>query len=121
MIDSNLIHMFLSSCKSHIYEIHASIAAILTVVIMSFLKMPIKSKILEIADHIYQDNKMKISKYLLIKRMNLIVILCTMIISLIIFPIIAFISPLIVFSMKTCILTWIFSLAIYAVYDQLIN
>ena len=39
--------LLLSYCKSHIYELHALLAATITLVAMHFVKKPVKEKIAE--------------------------------------------------------------------------
>lgn len=41
------MRLLLSYCKSHIYELHALLAATITLVAMHFVKKPVKEKIAE--------------------------------------------------------------------------
>lgn len=115
------MRILLSYAKSHIYEIHAIIAATLAFLSMFIIKKPIKKHINAVVDKkAVQNVKWKEHKGLYTKRCNMIIIFLTMLLSFALFFIISLISPLIQFSLFTAILSGVFALTEYAVYDQFV-
>lgn len=115
-----MVHKFLSYSKSHIYELHALLAAMVAFLIMLVVKKPIKKWIDSYVDKKAQSNsKWNDNKALYRKRLNLILIICTIIVSMLVYNLLTHISPLIQFSSVTTFLSAVFALDIYAVYDQL--
>ena len=114
------MHLILSYCKSHIYDLHALLAATITFFLMFGLKIPIKNRIeawikkkieVNIAwEHKYQQYK---------KKAHILIILLVIILAGAIFGIISYISPLIHFSWHMMGMSGVFALAEYAIYDQL--
>lgn len=114
------MHLILSYCKSHIYELHAILAATLTFLLMFPLKKPIKDWTRKyVSKRAHRSEKWKKNEDLYRKRMNLLVIFTTIILSMALFGIVSYLSPLIHFSWYTAILSASFSMAEYAVYDQI--
>lgn len=111
------MHLFLSYAKSHIYELHAALAATITLLVMQRIKRPIKAQIWN-----YVSNQAKAAGREIknCKRYNLPVLLLAFLVAFIIFSLLALISPLIRFSFPTAVLSGIFTLAEYALLDQIL-
>ena len=116
------MRLFLSYCKSHIYELHALLAATITFFLMFEIKKPIK-----IWTHKYvtekarKNQKWSKNKKLYNKRCNMLVVITTIIIAAIVFVFFYLVSPFISFSLHMTWLSGAFALAEYAVYDQTIG
>lgn len=110
----------LSYAKSHLYEIHALFAATFVVVLMSFIKEPIKRKILQSVDKKIQAKpELAQKRRLMVKRRNMLLILLTMLLSFVAFTLMAMASPLIEFSFPTAVMSGVFALCEYAFWDQI--
>lgn len=112
--------MLLSYAKSHIYELHALMAATLVVVLMSFIKEPIKRKIVQSVDRKLKEKpELADKRKRMIKRRNMWLILLTMLLSFVAFALMAMVSPLIEFSFPTAVMSGVFALCEYAFWDQI--
>ena len=110
----------LSYAKSHIYELHALMAATLVVVLMSFIKEPIKRKIVQSVDRKLKEKpELADKRKRMIKRRNMWLILLTMLLSFVAFALMAMVSPLIEFSFQTAVMSGVFALCEYAFWDQI--
>lgn len=110
----------LSYAKSHIYELHALMAATLVVVLMSFIKEPIKRKIVQSVDRKLKEKpELADKRKRMIKRRNMWLILLTMLLSFVAFALMAMVSPLIEFSFPTAVMSGVFALCEYAFWDQI--
>lgn len=115
------MRILLSYAKSHIYEIHAIIAATITFLSMFIIKKPIKRRIINFVDKkAVQNVRWKEQKRIYTRRLNLIIIFITMLLSFSIFFILSLLSPFIHFSMFSALLSGIIALTEYAVYDQFV-
>ncbi len=114
------MHKILSYAKSHIYEIHALMVATFVVVLMSFIKVPIKRKIVQSVDRTIAGRPELIEKRRrMIKRRNMWLIVFTMLLSFGAFSLVALISPIIQFSFPTAVMSGVFALCEYAFWDQI--
>lgn len=110
----------LSYAKSHIYDIHAVIAATITLVLMYFIKRPIKQGIASYVNKKSEtDLKWQENKALYIRRCNMVLILLTMVIAYVIFFVLSLISPLVEFSAPTACMSGVIALVEYACIDQM--
>ena len=117
---SLLIHKVLSYCKSHIYELHAVLAAMITFAVMFPIKKPLKRKLAKWVERKAAKNESwKQHKTLYKKRVNIIVLFIAVVLSYAIFSLISLISPLIYFSWITAFLSAVFTLNLYALYEQI--
>jgi len=110
----------LSYVKSHLYEIHALLTATFVVVLMSFIKEPIKRKIVQSVDKKIQAKpELAQKRRLMVKRRNMLLIVLTMFLSFVAFTLVALVSPLIEFSFPTAVMSGVFALCEYAFWDQI--
>lgn len=110
----------LSYAKSHIYELHAILVATVAVVLMFFIKKPLKKWIAKQVDNrIVRNPELSENRRILIRRGNLLVIVLTMLLSFGLFWVASMISPLIEFSFPTAVLSGVFALCEYAFLDQI--
>lgn len=110
----------LSYAKSHIYDIHAVIAATITLVLMYFIKRPIKHRIASYVNKRAEtDLKWQENKAIYIRRCNIVLILLTMVIAYVMFWVLSLISPLIEFSAQSACMSGVFALVEYACIDQM--
>lgn len=110
----------LSYAKSHIYELHAIIAATIVVVLMSLIKGPIKKQIVKAVDRRLETRpEYSDRRELIIKRCNMLLIVLTMCLSVIVFGVLAVLSPLIEFSFPSAVMSGVFALCEYAFLDQI--
>ena len=116
------MRIFLSYAKSHIYEIHAMIAATIAFLSMFIVKKPMKEHISNfVARKATKNGKWEEHRKLYTRRCNIIIIVFTMLLSCFLFLIISIISPLIQFSMFSAVLSGTIALTEYAVYDQFVS
>lgn len=114
------MRLFLSYCKSHIYDIHAVLAGTLALILVLLIKKPIKERIAGMvakraeSDERYRENPGKFRK-----RYNGILILIDMVFSFLFFVLLSVFSPFIQFSFPTAIMSGVISLAEYAFLEQL--
>lgn len=114
------MHIFLSYAKSHIYELHAAIVAVVTIFTMYQIKAPIKRRVVEKVDSMLLKSPEKEKKRrIYIQRGNGVLIFLAMVLAFLFFSIVALISPLIHFSVETGIMSGVFALAGYAFWDQI--
>ena len=110
----------LSYAKSHLYEIHALFAATFVVVLMSFIKEPIKKIIVQSVDKkIKKKPDLMQKRRIMVRRRNMLLIMLTMLLSFIVFALVALVSPLIKFSFPTAVMSGVFALCEYAFWDQI--
>jgi len=110
----------LSYAKSHIYELHALLVATFVVVLMGFIKEPIKRKIVQSVDKKIQSKpELTQKRKRMVKRRNMLLIVLTMILSFFVFALVALVSPLIEFSFPTAVMSGVFALCEYAFWDQI--
>lgn len=110
----------LSYAKSHIYEIHALMVATFVVVAMSFIKVPIKRKIVEAVDRkISERPELADKRKRMIKHGNMWLIVLTMLLSICTFALVAMLSPIIKFSIPTAVMSGVFALCEYAFLEQI--
>ena len=114
------MRLFLSYCKSHIYDIHSFIAGTLTLVLVFIIKKPIKKRIAEMVEQRARcDEKYRENKETYIKRYNGILILIVMLIAFLFFGLLSVFSPFISFSVPSAIMGGAISLTEYAFIEQL--
>ena len=130
------MRLLLSYCKSHIYELHALLAATITLVAMHFVKKPVKEKIAETVEEKRNrepeekrnrepeekrnrepEKKRDWAGYR--RRCNLLVLVLALLMAFLVFILLSLLSPLITFSLPTMLLSGVFALAEYAVWDQI--
>ena len=110
----------LSYAKSHIYEIHALFVATFVMVLMSLIKEPIKRKIEQSVDKKIQSQpELAQKRRIMVKRRNMLLIVLTMLLSFVVFFLMAVVSPLIEFSFPTAVMSGVFALCEYAFWDQI--
>lgn len=110
----------LSYAKSHIYELHALLVATFVVVLMSLIKEPIKRKIAQSVDKKIQSKpELAKKRGIMVKRGNMLLIVLTMLLSFVVFTVVALVSPLISFSFSTAVMSGVFALCEYAFWDQI--
>lgn len=109
----------LSYAKSHIYDIHAVLAGMIVLVLMYYIKKPIKARVVLYVDaKIRQNPKLSGKRKVLQKRYNAIIILFTMILALGVFTILSLVSSMIEFSFQTGLMSGVYALCEYAVVEQ---
>lgn len=117
-----LQHIFLSYCKSHIYELHAILAAVITFFVMFPIKRPIKRMTKQYVEKKAKENeKWEKNRRLYQKRCNMLVLITALAVAMLVFTILSMVSPFIHFSFYTGVLSGAFTLALYALYDQVIG
>ena len=117
-----VVHLFLSYCKSHIYELHAVLAATITFFLMFPIKAPIKRKLADYVERrAAEDEKWNENKKLYRKRCNMVVLFLAVLLAAFIFLLVSMISPLIDFSAYTALLSGALTLTEYAVFDQVVG
>ncbi len=114
------MRLFLSYCKSHIYDLHSILAATITFLLMFLIKKPIKKRI---ADKVEQkalaDEQYSQKKDSYIKLWNGVLVLITMVLAFIIFELLAVFSPMIHSSYPSALMSGAIALTEYAVWEQL--
>lgn len=109
-----------SYTNSHLYEIHAVIAATITLIILYVIKRNVKYRIDQYVERRAIENvDWQENKELYRRRCNMLLIVLAFGISFVVFCIVSLISPLISFSVFTGFLSGTFCLTEYAVIDQL--
>lgn len=118
-----IIHMFLSYCKSHIYDLHALLAATIAMILMVFIKKPVKRKIDEhverksAADPEYAAYRREHRK-----NWNFVIMLITGAVSLAVYFVIETVSPMLEKrSIQSALICIAFAFTEYAVIDQFIG
>ena len=113
------MRIFLSYAKSHIYEIHAVFVATIVVILISTIKAPIKASIARMVDKKLL-RKPKLQKYRkrIIRRCNMLFIILALCMAIVLFGIVSFVSPMIQFSFPSAVLSGVFALCEYAVWEQ---
>ena len=80
------MHLFLSYCKSHIYELHALLSATITFFLMFEIKKPIKEWTHKyVAEKAQKDKKWRENRQLYYKRCNMLVLIAAILIAAIVF------------------------------------
>lgn len=109
----------LSYAKSHIYDIHAVVAGTLVLVLMYYIKKPVKAWVEQyVNEKIRQNPELEKKRKLFLKRYNMVIILLTMVLAFLVFTILSFVSPMIEFSFQTGIMSGVYALCEYAILDQ---
>ena len=110
----------LSYAKSHIYEIHAIMAATITLVIVFCMKSFLKRRIKDFVEKKAAENMLwNANKEIYLKRCNGIILILMIVIAFLIFTLEALVSPFIDFSLWTAFLSGAFALTEYAIMEQL--
>lgn len=108
-----------SYAKSHIYDIHAVLVGTMVLVLMNFIKKPVKSRVEQFVDAKIQKNpELGEKRKIYLKRYNAIIILLTMFLAFVVFAMLSFLSPMIEFSFQAGIMSGVYALCEYAVIDQ---
>lgn len=119
-VDKENMRKILSYAQSHIYELHALLVATFVVVLMSFIKEPVKRKIVQSVDRrLAQRPKYVDKRKKMIRRRNMLLIVMTMLLSFVVFCLVAAVSPIIRFSFPTAVMSGIFALCEYAFWKQI--
>lgn len=114
------MRIFLSYAKSHIYDIHAALVAVITIIAMYYIKRPIKQRNEKHVDEMLARNSgLESKRSLYLKRANFVIIPLTVVVAFGIFTIVSVISPLIHFSLETAVMSGAFALAGYAFWNQI--
>lgn len=114
------MRLFLSYCKSHIYDIHSIMAGTLALALMFLIKKPIKERIAAVVEQRALNNeKYRLRKEIYLKRYNGILVVLVMLIAFLFFGILSVFSPFIHFSVPSAIMSGAISLAEYAFIEQL--
>lgn len=110
----------LSYAKSHIYELHALMAATIVVVLMFLIKGPIKKQIAQRVDKTLAVRpELSAKRNVLIRRGNMLLIALTMLLSVFVFALLAAVSPFVEFSFPSAVMSGVFALCEYAFLDQI--
>ena len=76
------MHLFLSYCKSHIYELHALLSATITFFLMFEIKKPIKEWTHKyVTEKAQKDKKWRENRQLYYKRCNMLVLIAAILIA----------------------------------------
>ena len=111
------MRLLLSYIMSHMYDIHAIIAATVVVAVMSYIKVPVKRILACMVERRVEKNiKLEKKKGLLLRRYNLLLIV--FVLSVPVFTILSILSPFIQFSWQSSLMTGVFALCIYAFIEQ---
>ena len=114
------MHLLLSYCKSHIYELHALLAATIVFFLMFPIKKPLKEQIRQWVDKKAQQNqKWQKNRRLYTKRCNMIILVLAFLLSVVVFAMLSLVSPLIEFSVFMAGMSGVFALVEYALFEQL--
>ncbi len=114
------MRLFLSYCKSHIYDIHSIIAGTLALALVFMIKKPIKERIAAVVEQRAQkDEGYRQRKEIYLKKYNGILIVLVTLIAFLLFGILSVFSPFIHFSVPSAIMSGAISLAEYAFIEQL--
>ncbi len=114
------MRLFLSYAKSHIYDIHAVLVAVLTILAMYYIKCPFKEKNEKRVDEkIAEKPELQSKRYLYIKRANFVLIPIAFLLAFCLFAVSALISPMIHFSVESAVMSGVFTLAGYAFWEQI--
>ena len=106
--------------NSHIYELHALIAATITLFILYRIKDRVKHSLDAFVDRQARfDEKWMENRKLYQHRSHMVLILLVFVIAFFLFGIIAFLSPFIRFSFYNAVLSGVICLTEYALIDQL--
>lgn len=113
------MRIFLSYAKSHIYDIHAALVAVITIFAMYYIKKPIKQRNEKRVDEkIAANAQLESKRWLYLKRANFILLPLTMALAFLLFVLVSGLSPLIHFSAESAVMSGVFALAGYAFWDQ---
>lgn len=109
-----------SYAKSHIYDIHALLAATFAVFLLYLIKKPIKKYLESCLDKRLQKRPEKKEKRELYrKRCNMLLIVLAVAISFVLFGIFSVLSPMIHFSVQSSLMSGVFALCEYAFIEQI--
>lgn len=113
------MHLFLSYAKSHIYDIHAVLVAVITIITMNYIKNPIKQRNrMHVDERLAADSALEGKRRLLLKRANFILLPLTMVLAFFFFAVVSVLSPMISFSAGSAVMSGVFALAGYALWEQ---
>ena len=116
------MRLLFSYIMSHMYDIHAIIAATVVVAAMSYIKVPVKRILACMVERRVEKNiKLEKKKGLLLRRYNLLLIVMVFVLSVPVFAILSILSPFISFSWQSAVMTGVFALCIYAFIEQVSN
>ena len=117
-----MIYLILKYTKSHIYELHALLAGILSFLLMLQVKKPVKKWLTAYTDKRCAESR-KWARITLVfrRRLGMSLIALDFLISAAVFCILAMLSPWIHCSTKTMWLSGFLSLTVYALYDQMFS
>lgn len=111
---------FFSYLMSHMYDIHAIIAAAVVVALMSYIKVPVKRKLADMAEHRRKKKgEAEEAMPLLLRRYHSLLIVLVFVLSVPVFAVLSLLSPFILFTWPSSLLTGIFALCIYAFWEQI--
>lgn len=111
---------FLSYLMSHMYDIHAIIAATVVVALMSYIKVPVKRKLADMAEyHRKKKGEAEEVMPLLLRRYHFLLIVLVFALSVPVFAVLSLLSPFIFFTWPSSLLTGVFALCIYAFLEQI--
>lgn len=114
------MRIFLGYAKSHIYDIHAALVAVITIFTMYYIKKPIKQKNEKRVDEkLTGKPELESKRTLYLKRANMILLFLTMLLAFLLFALASFVSPMIDFSVGSAVMSGVFALAGYAFWDQI--
>ena len=114
-----MINTILKYTKSHIYELHALLAGILAFLLMFQAKKPVKKLIFRITKRKAETSRRwKNNQNMYRRRLGLSLIALDFAISAAVFWVLAMVSPLIRFSLRTMWLSGFLSLTLYSLYEQ---
>lgn len=110
----------LSYGKSHIYDIHAFIVAVITIMLMNLIKRYLKPKIkMYVEKRAEVERKWYERKEQYLKRCNMVLIVLAMVLAFVLFGVLAFVSPMILFSVESAVMSGVFALTGYAFLEQM--
>lgn len=111
---------FLSYIMSHMYDIHAIVAAAVVVAIMMYIKVPVKRKNRQILDAILERKpELTEKRQVMLKRRNFILIVMVFPLAAVTFFVLSIFSPFISFSLQSSVMAGVFALCMYAFLEQI--
>lgn len=117
-----MIYTILKYAKSHIYELHALLAGTLAFLLMFQAKKPAKKLILSFVKRRSETSRRwKNNQIIYRRRLGLSLIALDFAISAAVFWVLAMVSPLIRFSLRTMWLSGFLSLTLYSLYEQVFS
>lgn len=112
--------IILSYLISHIYELHSLLAATVVLLLMTFIKRPIKKyNINRVERKIIRYPELAEKQEIMVRHGNMILILLTMVLSALVFAFFSILSPFIEFSFFDAVMSGVFALCEYAFVEQI--